>query len=57
MGKARFNPGWRLRRERGGRGGCYGCRGCHRPIVHGDRCAECLAQARAQAIDRKRKPR
>jgi hypothetical protein len=55
MGKAHFNPGWSVRRERRGRGGYYGCRGCQRPIVHGDRCPECLAQAMAQAIDRKRK--
>jgi hypothetical protein len=56
MGRARFNPGWSVRREhRTRRGGCYGCRNCHRPIVHGDRCAECLATAMAQAIDRKRK--
>ena len=57
MAKTRFNPGWRNRRERRGRGGSYGCLDCHRPIVRGDRCPECLAQAMAQAIERKRKRR
>jgi hypothetical protein len=33
------------------------CLGCHQPIMYGDRCAPCANLARAQAVNRKRKPR
>jgi hypothetical protein len=44
----RFGPGTAKKR---------GCFDCHRPIVYGDRCLDCAQQARAQAVNRKRKPR
>jgi hypothetical protein len=49
-GRVLYRPSKRGRRRRG-------CFDCHRPIVYGDRCPECVAKARAQAIDRKRKRR
>ena|GEM_PF-3315194 len=33
------------------------CIGCQRPIMYGDRCPACANQARARAVNRKRKRR
>jgi hypothetical protein len=44
----RFGPGTAKKRR---------CFACHRPIVYGDRCPDCVSQARAQAINRKRRKR
>jgi hypothetical protein len=55
MGKHHFRAG--IRFGLGPSKGRHGCRGCHRPIVYGDRCPDCVAQARAQAINRKRRKR
>jgi hypothetical protein len=53
MGRARFNPGWRVRRERGKRQ--QHCMGCQRPIVYGDRCPPCAQLVRTRAAKRRRR--
>jgi hypothetical protein len=52
MGKHHFRAG--IRFGLGPSKGRRGCRGCRRPIVYGDRCPACIAQAKARAIDRAR---
>jgi hypothetical protein len=57
MGKGSFRARVLFRPRKRGSKGRHGCFDCHRPIVYGDRCPDCAQQARAQAVNRKRRKR